>query len=74
MEKGNYRPITTTIPTDIYIEIKKNRWKVPDLIMLGIVGKKGNVALIERIKEQEQKIRNMSLTLQHYVDKANGVK
>lgn len=46
--------ISTTIPTDLYLEIKKNRWKINDLVIIGAQAKKGMPKILDRLRETEQ--------------------
>jgi len=47
--------ITTCLEIEFINEIKKNGWKYNDIMKLGIIAKKENPQMINRIREMEQK-------------------
>jgi len=61
--------ISTCTDPESYAEIKKNHWKVPELIRLGIWSKKNNPQLISRLKEVERMNGELAVKVQRYAKK-----
>jgi len=57
---------STTIRREIYDRIKKEGWKVSELVRLGVCAKEQNPQLIQRIKELEAENSKISAKLQTY--------
>lgn len=58
-------PITTTIDQEQYKLIKKNQWKVPELIDLGIGAKLSPDVAREKMNEYEIAQKNLLTTIRH---------
>lgn len=55
--KNNKKRIDTTLPKETVQHIKKNGWKVNQLIQLGILFKEGSKQLTDRIHQNEINIK-----------------
>lgn len=58
--------ISTCLPMEIHARIKKNGYKMPELIRLGLLAKEGNPQLVDRIRGLEQLNESLAKKLQIY--------
>jgi hypothetical protein len=47
--------ISTCLPYELHAKIKKNYWKIPELIKLGVKAKEENPQIVLRIRQLEEK-------------------
>jgi len=66
-------PVSTTISREEFEEIKANNWHYNELIGLGILGKKNNPAILERISELEAGNKKLSAKLSEFYNKLAAV-
>lgn len=73
LKKGAYVrmkvPITTTIEAEQYKLIKKNNWRVPELIDLGIGAKVSPDVAREKMNEYEYAQKNLMSTIKALRDR-----
>lgn len=61
--------ISSSIPFEIWEEAQNANWKWQDIIICGMIHKRGMPEMLERMKELEQNNTNLSQKLANYAKK-----
>ena len=61
--------ISSSIPLEIWEEARANNWKWQDIIICGMINKRGMPELLERVRELEANNQSLTTKLSNYAQK-----